>query len=181
MSENPIDRDDSASFKKFRINLEGEVTKAKSLGRASSFDNSDMINKIIRKKLPFVQSRWAVERSKEMLATDPELVEPEPRFDDFLSFLRSQNLICDENELISGSKEEKKTKKDARTMKIDAVAASSAPGDAKARGGGGGGGRGGCGRRGGRGPNGNNNSAPANTPSPPANTPTTPKPSFKQQ
>ena len=188
LSGNPIDRDDSASFKKFRINLEGEVTKAKSSGRASSFDNSDTINKIIRKKLPFVQQRWAVERSKKMLATDPELVEAEPRFDDFLSFLRSQNLIRDEAELISGSTEKKKPKINTRTMKIDAMATSSTPayGHSEAatavnqsHQGGRGGGRRGRGR-GGRG-NGNNNSTPANTPPPPINTSPTPKPSFKQQ
>ena len=64
----PISKDNPKEFRKFRIHLEGEVTKAQASGRGSSFDNSDTINKVILQKLPFVQGRWAVERSKKMMS-----------------------------------------------------------------------------------------------------------------
>ena len=178
-----IKQEDTAAFKKFRINLEGEVTKAKTSGRANSFDNADTINKIIRKKLPFVKNRWAVERGKQVMGVEPENAEPEPRFDDFLTFLRSQNFISDERELIGGPKETPKNKKDARTMKIDAIAASptstnGAPETTNNYRGGGGGKRG----RGRGKPQGGNDSTPGNnSTSPSDNTPAASQTSVKQQ
>ena len=167
-----IHKDDSVEFKKFRINLEGEVTKAQTSGRASSFNNSDTINKIIRKKVPFVQQRWAVERTKKMMAMNPDNFEPEPQFSEFLTFLRSQNLIRDENSLISGEKdsENKKTKNNPRVMKIDTVSSSKAADAGGAKGGGGGGGGGGGKRRGKGGAKANNTTKSANTPLPQDNT-----------
>ena len=62
----PIPKNDSKEFKKFRINLEGEVTKAQASGRANSFDNADTINKILRKKLSFLTQPWANHRGKKL-------------------------------------------------------------------------------------------------------------------
>ena len=68
----PIDRNNPGEFKELRIKLTAIHGKAKHTGRESTFNTSDTINKIIREKIPFINARWAVERTKKLTEMTPE-------------------------------------------------------------------------------------------------------------
>ena len=108
------------------------------------------VNQILRKRLSFATNRWSIElvKKRESWGSDDES-ESEPKFTDFLSFLKRMTLIATERNTILGPKKLKE--KSVEINAIDAVGGAAQGGTASHRGGRGGGGNRGSGARGGRG------------------------------
>ena len=145
---------------RFILDLETTYKRAVETNRESTFNSTDTMNQILRKRLQFAAQRWSAQLVKRREAWDSDDDDiKEPEFNEFLKFLRRQHLIATEKSVILGTKAEKKEKdkgksekgsKTVKTIEINAVNA--AENSSAARGGRGGnrGGRGGI-RGGGRG------------------------------
>ena len=133
-----IQQSNSKELQKFILSLETTYKRALETNRHATFDSTDTINQILRKRLSFATNRWSIElvKKRESWGSDDE-DETEPKFQDFLSFLKRMTLIATERNTILGTKKGKE--KSAEINAIDIGGGTTQVGTANQRGGHGGG------------------------------------------
>ena len=86
-----LSKDKPSEIRAFLIKLEQAYRRGIETKREVLFSNPELINEIIRRKLPFVSEKWSskIYDRDEKMATDEEVTEL--NFADFLSFVRRLN------------------------------------------------------------------------------------------
>ena len=103
LSGKEISANDHQGLQTFRLALEKTYKRAVETNRHATFDSQDTINQILRKRLKFAGKRWGIERAKKRKNwDDDDDTETEPKFTEFLDFLKLQSLIHDEQDTVFG-------------------------------------------------------------------------------
>ena len=99
-----ISADDYKGMQKFILTLELIYKRAKETNREATFDSQDTINSILRKRMKFAVRRWSMLRARlrENWGSDDE-EESEPKFEEFLRYLKRQHMVTDEEACILGT------------------------------------------------------------------------------
>ena len=123
----PVQPRNSQQLQEFVLSLEKTYRRAVDTGRESTFNSSDTINQLLRRRVEHLISRWSVECGKRLEKWDPDNdddTSPEFTFLDFINFLKQQRRISSIRTSIAG---EKKTEKSIRI----AAAAAADPSDSE--------------------------------------------------
>ena len=123
----PVKQGDQKSINLFMIELERLEINASTTDRRTNLDSSDVINKIIRARIPYAQNRWAGTLSKALNRGEGNA--KASTFNDFIKFVGESATFAEQLKVVKGPKgpaeEKSKQTTPKKTAQVNAMAPAS--------------------------------------------------------